>query len=47
MSRESTVLKLGDTAPDFRLPDAWSGEEFALSSLLGRPAMIYFGRGTW
>lgn len=47
MARESKVLKLGDTAPEFLLPDAASGEEVSLSSLLGRPLMIYFGRGTW
>lgn len=47
MSRESKVLKPGDKAPDFRLPDAESGEEIELSSLLGNPLMIYFGRGTW
>lgn len=47
MSRESTVLKVGDKAPEFLLPDALSGEEVSLSSLLGRPLMVYFGRGTW
>lgn len=47
MSRESKVLKPGDRAPGFRLPDAATDEEVALSDLLDRPLMIYFGRGTW
>jgi peroxiredoxin len=47
MARESKVLKVGDRAPEFRLPDAATGEEVTLSGLLERPLMIYFGRGTW
>lgn len=47
MARESKVLKKGDAAPHFRLPDAATGEEVSLSELLGRPLLIYFGRGTW
>ncbi len=47
MARESKVLKVGDRAPEFKLPDAATGEEVSLSSLLGRPLMLYFGRGTW
>ncbi len=47
MSRTSKILGVGDRAPEFSLPDAASGEEVTLSSLLGRPLMIYFGRGTW
>jgi len=47
MARESKLLKVGDRAPDFRLPDARTGEEVGLSDFLGRPLMLYFGRGTW
>lgn len=47
MSRESKVLRLGDMAPHFELPDAATGEPVRLSDLLGQPLMIYFGRGTW
>ncbi len=47
MARESKVLKVGDRAPEFRLPDALTGKEVALGDLLGRPLLIYFGRGTW
>lgn len=47
LARESKVLKTGDRAPDFRLPDAWTGQEVRLYDLLGRPLMLYFGRGTW
>ena len=47
MARESKVLKVGDKAPEFRLPDALTGKEVALGDLLGRPLLIYFGRGTW
>jgi len=47
MSRESKLLKVGDKAPEFELPDAGTGETVTLASLLDRPVMIYFGRGTW
>lgn len=47
MVRESKVLKVGDRAPDFRLPDALTGQEVVLEELLGRPLLLYFGRGTW
>ncbi len=47
MARASKLLKIGDRAPDFRLPDARTGEEVGLSDLLGQPLLIYFGRGTW
>lgn len=47
MARESKVLKVGDVAPDFHLPDASTGEGVELRSLLGRPLLLYFGRGTW
>jgi AhpC/TSA family len=40
-------VKLGDRAPDFRLPNA-SGEPVALASLLARgPAVVAFYRGVW
>ena len=47
MARESKVLKVGDAAPDFALPDALTGETVRLSALLGKPLLLYFGRGTW
>ncbi len=47
MARENEVLKVGDNAPDFALPDALTGETVRLADLLGRPLLVYFGRGTW
>jgi len=47
MARENKVLRLGDRAPDFTLADASTGEMVSLDDLLGRPLMIFFGRGTW
>ena len=47
MSNESRLLRPGDRAPDFALPEAVSGEEVRLSDYAGKPLMIYFGRGTW
>ncbi|MBN2169194.1 MAG: redoxin domain-containing protein [Actinobacteria bacterium] len=47
MPKENTLLKTGDKAPEFTLPDADSGEMVSLSDLLGQPLVIIFGRGTW
>jgi thioredoxin-dependent peroxiredoxin len=47
MARESKALKVGDQAPDFALPDAITGETVRLPDLLGKPLLVYFGRGTW
>jgi peroxiredoxin Q/BCP len=47
MARESKLLMVGDTAPDFALPDALSGETVRLADLLAKPLLVYFGRGTW
>ncbi len=47
MARQNTVLEVGDQAPDFSLPDALTGETVTLESLLGRPLLVYFARGTW
>lgn len=47
MSRENRILSVGGKAPDFALPDASTGRTVKLADLLGRPLMIYFGRGTW
>ncbi|MBN1288634.1 MAG: redoxin domain-containing protein [Actinobacteria bacterium] len=47
MPKENTLLKIGDKAPDFTLPDAATGEMVNLGDLLGQPLMIVFGRGTW
>jgi peroxiredoxin Q/BCP len=35
------MLETGTTAPDFTLPNQ-DGEEVALSSLRGKPAVLYF-----
>ena len=35
------MLKVGDKAPDFRLPAA-DGQEVALSGLRGKPVVLYF-----
>ena len=35
------MLKVGDKAPDFRLPAA-DGHEVALESLRGKPVVLYF-----
>ncbi|MHB8895870.1 MAG: hypothetical protein ACYC99_11955 [Candidatus Geothermincolia bacterium] len=47
MPKENKVLSVGDTAPDFALPDAATGEIVSLGDLLTKPLMIVFGRGTW
>jgi peroxiredoxin len=47
MAKESKIVKVGDQAPDFALPDAATGETVRLADLLGRPLLVYFGRGTW
>jgi len=35
------MLKVGDNAPDFRLP-AEDGQEIALSALRGKTVVLYF-----
>jgi peroxiredoxin len=47
MARENEILKVGDKAPDFALPDVLTGETVKLADLLGRPLLLYFARGTW
>jgi peroxiredoxin len=47
MARENEMLKLGDKAPDFALPDVLTGETVKLADLLGKPLLLYFARGTW
>ena len=47
MAKESKIVKVGDKAPGFSLPDAVSGETVNLAGLLGQPLWVYFGRGTW
>lgn len=47
LARESKVLKVGDTAPEFALPNPLTGESLRLADLLGKPLLLYFGRGTW
>ena len=42
------ALDVGDTAPDFALPRAGSGERLRLGEVLGRgPAVLTFYRGQW
>jgi peroxiredoxin Q/BCP len=47
MTVDNRVLKVGDKAPDFALPDALTGETIRLADLLGKPLLLYFARGTW
>ncbi len=47
MARETEVLKVGDRAPDFALPDVLTGDTVKLTDLLGAPLLLYFARGTW
>jgi len=47
LARESKVLKVGDEAPEFALPNPLTGEVVRLADLLGKPLLLYFGRGTW
>lgn len=47
MARESKVLKVGDKAPEFALPNPLTGEVVRLADRLGEPLLLYFGRGTW
>jgi peroxiredoxin Q/BCP len=47
MALDNTVLKVGDKAPDFALPDALTGETVRLADLLEKPLLLYFARGTW
>jgi peroxiredoxin len=44
---QNKVMRVGDRAPDFTLPDASTGEMVSLDDLMERPLMIIFGRGTW
>lgn len=37
---QSTMLKLGTPAPDFRLPDVTSGKTVALADFAGKPALL-------
>jgi len=47
LARESKVLKVGDKAPEFALANPLTGEVIRLADLLGKPLLLYFGRGTW
>ena len=42
----SNTLKIGDTAPDFELPDA-DRRIVRLSDYRGKPVALVFIRGTW
>lgn len=44
----ATPLKVGDSAPEFALPDARTGKSVALTEYrAGRDALVVFFRGTW
>lgn len=47
MARENEVLRVGDKAPDFAMPDVLTGETVRSADLLGSPVLLYFARGTW
>lgn len=47
MAHENTVLKVGDKAPAFALPDVLTGKTIKSADLLGSPVLLYFARGTW
>jgi hypothetical protein len=49
MSRPSTTLHLGETAPAFELRDAASGQSRSLTDLLRnrRGLLVVFHRGMW
>ena len=47
MARENEILKVGDKAPEFALPDVLTGETVRSADLLGSPVLLYFARGTW
>ena len=47
MARQNEMLKVGEKAPDFALPDVLTGETVRLADLLGKPLLLYFARGTW
>jgi methyl-accepting chemotaxis protein len=47
MARENRILKVGDKAPEFALPNPLTDEVVRLADLLGKPVLLYFGRGTW
>jgi len=47
MARENKLLKVGDKAPAFALPDPLTSVVVKLTDLLGKPLLLYFGRGTW
>ncbi len=41
------MLRLGDTAPDFTLPNPVSGDSVHLADLRGCDVLVVFFRGTW
>jgi peroxiredoxin len=47
MPHENAVLKVGDPAPAFEMPDVLTGETVKSADLLGSPVLLYFARGTW
>ena len=46
-STTTQVLKVGDPAPDFEMPDVLTGDTVKSADLLGSPVLLYFARGTW
>jgi peroxiredoxin len=47
MPHENPVLKVGDPAPAFEMPDVLTGNTVRSADLLGSPVLLYFARGTW
>ena len=47
MPHENAVLKVGDQAPAFEMPDVLTGDTIKSADLLGSPVLLYFARGTW
>ena len=47
MARDNQVLKIGDAAPDFAMPDVLTGKTVTLADFAGKPLLLYFARGTW
>lgn len=47
MANVNKLLQIGDTAPDFTLPDAATGQEYRLAQWAGRDVLLVFFRGTW
>jgi peroxiredoxin len=47
MPLESEILRVGDAAPGFCLPDGLTGEEICLEDFRGHKIYLMFLRGSW